>query len=167
MLLDSLSDISSIATAVGVLVGAYHLTVYQRQARTDFEDAVAKEFRDLLQALPADAYLGKPLHPDVMTAHLNVFIRYFDLCNNQVFYWQQRRVTAACWINWQDGICGLMKKPAFRQAWEHMMTAGAYTTEDFIGLRELFKARALPLKLEPPSPAKVLEPPRAQAEERA
>jgi hypothetical protein len=61
---------------------------------------------------------------------------YIDLCNEQVFLRQNRRVCGATWVFWQDGIRSNLGRPAFKKAWEDFKLAAP---NSFRELRQLEK----------------------------
>lgn len=89
----------------------------QTQARTDFEDALSRDYRDTIRSLPIEALLGETLTEELMDRHLADFYRYIDLSNEQVFLRKEGRIRTKTWKNWSDGIKDNLKKPAFAHAW--------------------------------------------------
>jgi len=66
-----------------------------------------EQYRQLLRDLPAQVLLKQePADPveEWPDQVLNAFVRYVDLCNDQVFLHQQRRISDQTWILWRDGI---------------------------------------------------------------
>ena len=51
--------IASVATAIGVLIAAWQLWEARRQGRTEFEDGLAREYREIAQRIPVDAPPGR------------------------------------------------------------------------------------------------------------
>jgi hypothetical protein len=58
MTTDTLTTISSFATAIGVLIAAWQLWRTHRQSITTFEDSLACEYRELAATLPIKALTG-------------------------------------------------------------------------------------------------------------
>lgn len=116
--LDWTQTIASIATAAGVLLAAWQLRIAKHQAISSFEDALAREYREIVRHLPTEALLGQPLIPEVAAKHQGHFFWYIDLSNEQVFLRQQRRVSRATWAVWSDGIRANLHRSAFNAAWE-------------------------------------------------
>lgn len=52
--------IGSTATALVVFVAAWQLRRGTSQARTEFEDDLSREYRELARAIPVKAHLGEP-----------------------------------------------------------------------------------------------------------
>src|SRR4051812_9240560 len=56
-----LASISSAATAIGVGLTVYQLWSSRQQAKTAFEDVMAREYRDLIAKIPVAALFGDSL----------------------------------------------------------------------------------------------------------
>ncbi len=123
-----LQDISAVATAIAVVVAAWQLFQTRRQERATFEDALAREFRDVAERIPVKALLGQELLPEELATALPAFYRYVDLCNEQAFLRLNGRVSRATWTNWSSGMRALFRRPAFRGAWEaiKLETGGSF-----------------------------------------
>lgn len=132
---DILTLLSSIATAVGVLVAAWQLWLAHRQSITAFEDSFAREYRELAATLPTKALLGEPLTEDEHVEHFDEFYHYFDLSNEQTFLHLTGRVTTGTWKFWRDGIASNLRRPAFKRAWSEI---AARANSDFAELRQFF-----------------------------
>ena len=132
--LEVLSALSSIATAIGVAVAAYQLSVTRRQATTTFEDTLNTQYRQAIERLPIEALFGEALNEQHQAGLLPNFYRYFDLCNEQAFLFSLGRVSDKTWKNWEDGIKGNMSRPAFRNAWKEVTHRA---NGDFESLRKL------------------------------
>jgi hypothetical protein len=104
-------------TGVGVVVTAWQVRLAERQARTAFEDSMAREYREIARRLPVAALLGEPLHEHERIGSLEDFFRYIDLSNEQVFLRSRSRISAETWLNWRDGIRSNLSRPAFSLAW--------------------------------------------------
>jgi hypothetical protein len=124
------------ATAAGVAVAAWQLRLTKQQATTQFEDGFTNEFRETMQQLPVAIVLGEDVEQAVVDAHLQIFYRYVDLTNGQIFLRQQGRISEATWENWRSGISDVMTLPAFARAWRRLK---AGPVERFTELR-LFEA---------------------------
>lgn len=135
MMLEILSALANVGTAIAVLVAAWQLVLSHRQAVTTFEDSLAKEYRDIAATLPVRALLGEPLSESEYADKFDEFYRYFDLCNQQVFLWQAGRVSDKTWAFWRDGISSNLKRPAFASAWSEV---AARSNGDFSELRCVF-----------------------------
>lgn len=133
----------SIATAVGVIiatVGVFgtreQIRLSREQARTQFEDDLVREYRELSRELPVEALLGEDLSNEKYRSALLTFYHYIDLSNEQIFLRQQGRVSAETWENWREGIKSNLSRPAFKRAWSEI---GDRTHDIFDELRRLEK----------------------------
>lgn len=133
-MLNILSALANVATAIAVIVAAWQLLLSQKQSVTTFEDSLAKEYRDIAATLPVKALLGEPLSDSEYTDKFDEFYRYFDLCNQQAFLRKSGRVSDRTWEFWKDGIASNLKRPAFARAWSDVT---ARCNGDFSELRTL------------------------------
>lgn len=140
-MLNILSALANVATAIAVIVAAWQLFLSQKQSVTTFEDSLAKEYRDIAATLPVEALLGELLSDVEHTDKFDEFYRYFDLCNQQVFLRQSGRVSDKTWKFWKDGIGSNLDRPAFARAWSDV---AARCNGDFFELRAIFPPRAVP-----------------------
>jgi hypothetical protein len=117
--------VGSAATAVAVGFTAVQIALATRQERTQFEDNLVKEYRELLAALPREVLIQDAAAAETdacVTEHLPQFYRYFDLCNEQVFLRQKNRIGTDTWIEWRDGMLANLKRPGFRAAWQKVQS---------------------------------------------
>lgn len=132
---ETISALSNVATAIGVLVAAWQLWAVHRQGVTSFEDSLAREYRELAATLPTKALLGEQLTEQEAIEHFDELYRYFDLSNQQAFLHQRGRVSRATWRFWHEGIASNMRRPAFHSAWNEVCSRAKF---DFAELRALF-----------------------------
>ena len=130
-----LQDLSHVAAAVALVFAAWQLWLSHLQAVTAFEDAMAKEYRELALKIPTKAFLGKELTEAEYAEAENDFYHYFDLSNSQAFLRQIGRISPQTWKYWSDGIRSNLKRPAFKMAWERISNQA---NGDFAELRLLF-----------------------------
>jgi len=72
-ILDWLQVIASSATAVAVFLAWWQLRQSKNQATTDFEDTLAREYREISRKLPLSALLGKSISDEEMQKSLPSF----------------------------------------------------------------------------------------------
>jgi hypothetical protein len=132
--ISNLSDLSDLATTIGIPIAAWQLVLSRQQAQTSFEDALAKEYRDLASKMPTKAFLGEELTDAEHAESKDEFYHYFDLSNGQIFLRQINRVRPKTWKFWCDGIRSNLKRPAFKTAWENI---SSQANGDFAELRLL------------------------------
>jgi uncharacterized membrane protein YfbV (UPF0208 family) len=65
MRVESIQDVASIATAIGVFFAAIQLWHTRARAITTFEDSLANEYREIVGRLPTEALLGETLTLEV------------------------------------------------------------------------------------------------------
>lgn len=130
--------VGSIATALAVFVAAWQLRRRTSQARTNFEDDLSREYRELARSIPVKVHLGEELAPDEFEKAFQRLHQYFDLTNEQIFLRMNGRISRATWLNWREGIESNLERPAFAQAWAHVKKA---RTESFTELRRLETSR--------------------------
>lgn len=106
---------ATVATAIAVFQGTKRLG--KSQARTAFEDDMSREYREILKSIPIAALLNYELAPDKYAESLRAFFLYIDLCNEQVFLHEDKRISEKTWEIWSAGICSNMTLPAFAMAW--------------------------------------------------
>lgn len=139
--IETLSALANIATAAAIVVGAWQLVLAHRLSVTNFEDAFAREYRELAAKLPTKALLGEALSDDEHAKHFDEMYHYFDLCNEQAFHYSVGRVSDKTWIFWKDGIASNLRRPAFERAWSEI---AARANNDFSELKVLFPPKPYP-----------------------
>lgn len=104
----SLGDAAASATAIGVIFAAWGLLLQRGQARTQFEDGIVKQYREILKPdLVLNVLLADLLEkvPQNERQRLHHIYLYLDLCNEQVFLRAIGRVSRATWTTqWSEGI---------------------------------------------------------------
>jgi|SRR5437867_413760 len=126
--------IGSIATAAAVLVASWQLYRRTLQARTNFEDDLSREYRELAQSIPVKVHLCEELAPEEFERAFPRLYQYIDLTNEQVFLRMNGRISKATWFNWRDGIKSNLARSAFAEAWVRVK---AGSTGSFVELRRL------------------------------
>ncbi len=120
IILEVIQAVGAIGTAVGVLFAWHALRQTKEQSLTEFEDEFPREYRQLSQELPIKALLGEELTDSEHMKSMRAFFHYFDLCNEEVFMRQNRRVSEPTWLNWRGGIRSNLRLPAFKRAWSEI-----------------------------------------------
>jgi len=132
--MELVSTIASVATAVAVFFAWSQIRLTKRQAITQFEDGLGREYREIAQRIPVKALLGEEIEEELYENALDDFYHYIDLTNEEVFLRQNNRVTLKTWENWCDGIKSNLSRPAFKKAWAEIKSSA---TESFNELRRL------------------------------
>jgi hypothetical protein len=112
--------VTSFVTAIGVLIAAIQIWLTKRIAVSQFEDGFVKEYRSVAAKLPTRALLGEKLTEHELDGHMDEMFQYFDLCNEQIFLRQIKRIQPKTWVFWRDGMKRHFSKPAFSQAWQRI-----------------------------------------------
>jgi hypothetical protein len=111
---------SSLATMVGVFLAGYQIKKTSDLHRTQFEDSLAKEYRDLIQKIPLKALLGEDLSEKEYKDAKPYLFQYVNLTNDQIFLRSKNRISLEVWNDWQGGIKYNLSLPAFRKLWEEI-----------------------------------------------
>lgn len=114
--LQTIASLTGIATSTSMIIAYRQLRLASRNSQLSFEDALAREFRQVANRIPFTALLGGEISESELNEALPVFYMYFDLSDEQVFQRSHGRVSDLTWTNWAEGIRETMNKPAFAQA---------------------------------------------------
>lgn len=139
-MLELLTAAASLATAIGVIVAAYQIRLTRQLSRTQFEDDLTKQFREIIRRIPIEALLGEELSEEAYDRTRDDFFRYIDLSNEQVFLRRNDRISARTWKLWCEGIKAFLSRPAFGRAWGEFKDKSPDTFKELRRLeREDFK----------------------------
>jgi hypothetical protein len=119
-LTDWITALASAVSAGGVVFAVIQLRLTKRIHQRQFEDSLAKEYRDLISRIPTKALLGSGLSPSEFEECFDELFRYIDLSNEQVALRRCGRVSDEVWESWASGIKFNLGLPAFRKAWEQV-----------------------------------------------
>lgn len=112
--------VGSFATALTVGAAAVQIYFATRQEKTEFEDSLAREYREIIARLPLEVLLQRESAQEKVDECFPLFYRYVDLCNEQVFLRRKRRIRKSTWDDWRSGIQSNLQKAGYRQAWERI-----------------------------------------------
>ena len=127
------TSVGAIGAAVGVLIAAWQLRQAAAHARTDFEDALSREYRELSRRLPTSALLGGALSNEAFARAFPALFQYVDLSNEQVTLRMNGRIRRSTWFDWCNGIQSNLRRPAFARAWDEIKSS----SHSFAELRRL------------------------------
>ncbi len=113
----SWNTLASFATAILVGVGVWEIRQGSAIAQAQFEDSLDQQYRNLSKGIPVDALIGKEVPDNKWPEARELIYNYLDLCNEQVFLRQKRRVRRDTWLDWCAGIQSNLQKPAFNKVW--------------------------------------------------
>ena len=102
-------------------------------SQLQFEDTLAKEYRELASRIPTKALLGIRLSSNEYADAFDELFRYVDLSNEQVTLRMNNRIGQEVWITWRDGIKFNLGLPTFKEAWRDIKCK----TSSFQELRKL------------------------------
>ncbi|HJR09471.1 MAG TPA: hypothetical protein VJ842_19575 [Pyrinomonadaceae bacterium] len=134
--------IASVATAVGVLLAGWQIRTAKEAARSEFENDLAQQYREIIRRIPIKALLGKKLDARELNNTLDDFFRYIDLSNEQVFLRQNNRVSKATWRLWCEGIKLKLELESFREAWVYFKqeSPSSFKELQMLELKDYFKS---------------------------
>ncbi|WP_250657836.1 hypothetical protein [Alkalimarinus coralli] len=119
--------VASVATAIGVLFGAWQIRLSKKQAQAEFEDSMDQQYRSLSMDLPVDVLIGKePAEEDKAKVRELVF-NYLDLSNEQVYLRAKGRISRHTWESWCLGIKAHLERPAFKQVFDEVKVNSGFT----------------------------------------
>lgn len=102
---------ASTFAAAGVFFAFSQLRIAKNIAQLQFEDSLAKEYRELASRIPTKALLGQELLETEYQESFDEFYRYIDLSNEQVSLRQRGRISEAVWKSWCSGIQANLSLP--------------------------------------------------------
>lgn len=130
---DAVSAIATAVAAFGVVLAYWQVWLARSIAQLQFEDALAREYRDLCSSIPAGVFLHREISESDYKQTFDEFYRYVDLSNEQVSLRHRGRVSQEVWLSWCAGIKHNLGLPAFARAWTEIKAC----TPSFQELRDL------------------------------
>jgi hypothetical protein len=132
----ALADAAAVATACGVVLAAWALLLQRGQTRSQFEDSLVRQYREVIKPELLPGVLlddGSNELTEAERDRLHRVYLYLDLCNEQVFLRAIGRVSRATWaVQWSDGIKeNLQGNAAIAASWQLIQMR----TDDFRELR--------------------------------
>ena len=101
---DWITAIASAVSALGVLFAVWQLQLTKQINQRNFEDGLAKEYRELAGRIPTRALLGSGLSPSEYQQTFDEIFRYIDLSNEQTLLRKNQRISDESWESWCAGI---------------------------------------------------------------
>ncbi|WP_347908071.1 hypothetical protein [Pseudomonas grandcourensis] len=117
---DWISSLASVVAAFGVFLAFWQLRISKNIAQLEFEDGLAKEYRELAANIPTKALLGVELSDEEFQKSFDELYRYIDLTNEQISLRQRGRINKEAWMNWLSGIKSNLDLPPFKRAWSEI-----------------------------------------------
>jgi hypothetical protein len=132
---EAVSAIATSVAALGVAFALWQIWLTRSIAQLQFEDALAREYRELCTTIPATVFLRGEFTEEEYRDSFDEFYRYIDLSNEQVSLRQRGRISKEVWSSWCIGIEQNLALPAFARAWREVKEK----TQSFKELRALEK----------------------------
>lgn len=110
-------NLSSIATAIGVVIAAWQIWESRQLSAAKFEDSFDQQYRQLSYVIPVDALIGIPLVDSEEKKARESVYNYIDLCNEQIFQRHKKRISTDRWNEWKSGIKQNLDRPFFNKVW--------------------------------------------------
>jgi len=121
------SAVGSIATAIGVLFGAWQIRLSKKQAQAEFEDHLDQQYRTLSMELPVDVLIGKEPKVGEEERVRELVYNYLDLSNEQVYLRAKGRITRLTWEIWCSGMQAHLERPAFNRVFVEISGACGFS----------------------------------------
>ena len=119
--------VGSMATALGVLFGAWQIRLSKKQAQAEFEDQIDQQYRAISMELPVDVLIGGvPSEEDASKVRELVY-NYLDLSNEQVYLRAKERISTHTWNSWCAGIRLHLARPAFSAVFDEIKDKSGFT----------------------------------------
>jgi len=139
-----ISAIAAVVGVLGLLLVWWQLSLTKKITQLAFEDALEKEYRDLVAQIPTKALLDSDLDADQYRDTFDDFFQYFDLTNTQIILRRRNRIGLETWNSWRLGMKFNFSLPAFDRAWaEVALRTDEQATEFFSELRRLHEDKFL------------------------
>lgn len=113
------ADVAGIATGLGVLAVWWQLVLARRQLRSNFEQGFTDRYEKVIGRAPLALILGDSTAATDDGVR-RAFYDYFKLCEEELYYRAEGRVSRRTWSDWYEGIALHLRRPAFRAAWEDL-----------------------------------------------
>jgi hypothetical protein len=117
-------DVASVSTAIGVGIAAYQLWQTRLAFRDGFERTFVDRYREIANELPVDILLGVS-DAGSDPAHRMTFFRYFELCEEELYYRAHGKISKSTWRDWWYGICTNLSTAPFQSAYREIVESSA------------------------------------------
>ncbi|MCS3418635.1 HAMP domain-containing protein [Pseudomonas sp. BIGb0450] len=129
------SAMASVVAACGVFLAFWQLRMSKNIAQLEFEDSLAREYRELAANIPTKALLGIEISEEEFQKSFDELYRYIDLTNEQISLRQRGRIKIETWENWLSGMKSNLELIPFKRAWNEIKNS----SQSFQELRRLEK----------------------------
>jgi hypothetical protein len=117
---DAISTAANVATAGGIIGVGWQLLLNRRQMTAGFERTFVDRYERVIHDVPLALLLGETFAPQDDELALRAFFEYFELCEEQLYYRETGKISGPTWHDWWEGIALNLRRPAFKQAWNHL-----------------------------------------------
>jgi len=116
---ETVSTLAVVVALASVAIAALALRHATKQARTTFEEALAREYRDITGRLPLPLFYEHGL-VTLTDPQRQTMFQYFDLSNEQLRLIQEKRIRGKTAEDWSSGITELMTRETVRAYWDEL-----------------------------------------------
>ncbi len=111
----------------------HQLIQQNEQTKLDFFADYTKRYQDIIWHLPSSIY-----DDDFSLSSLDIkerehikkaILLYFDLCSEEYYLHENKKIDDAVWAEWEEGIMFNMSKPAFNGIWKKKLSNSSYYTK--------------------------------------
>jgi len=106
------------AAVIGVPFVVWQLWLTRRSHVSSFEVRFVDLYELLLGRLPDDVVMERRELTKPTISELRVFHDYFALCDEEVFYRREGKVSSATWRAWERGMQLNLQRATFQVAWQ-------------------------------------------------
>lgn len=121
------TGVGSLATAIGIIFGAWQIRISKKQSQAEFEDQLDQQYRAISMLLPVDILIGKNVEEANRIEVRELIFNYLDLTNEQVYLRAKKRITTITWKSWNAGIKAHLDRPAFSGVYNEIKSKSGFT----------------------------------------
>jgi hypothetical protein len=114
------------AFAVGVAALAVTFRGIRDQLWLQTFTEYTKRYSSIMEGLPFEArkpggrFDPEDLDDDSTSAYLSVMRNYLNLCSEELYLFEKKRIDAETWLIWTDGMSQVTEFPGFEFAWRRL-----------------------------------------------
>ncbi len=126
----------ALASVAAVVVSALAIAVALKGVRDQLRVTVfltyTERYSKVMNGVPFEArrpgsdYQLDSRHAEEKARVLSAFREYFNLCSEEMWLREHRRIDRATWQIWERGMQQVARFPSFREAWEFLASEYAY-----------------------------------------
>ncbi|MGL1885492.1 MAG: hypothetical protein OCD76_03165 [Reichenbachiella sp.] len=119
--MDFTFTIGHVLTLVAISIGLWQLRMVNIQIKNNFFADYTKRYQEIMLNFPESVndkdFNLADLDDEERAKFLRYARAYFDLCSEEYYLYQKKRISKEIWLEWKSGIEYAFSKPAFIQAW--------------------------------------------------